>query len=170
MEFRKTALKRSLFLFFLVFGFVQLSLAQQVNVYLMRHAEKAADDPRDPSLNEKGDIRAKQLVSFFENQSFDRFFSTPYKRTKGTVAYLAEKNGKEITEYAPTMHNELVKQVKALDGETVFIVGHSNTIPDLLNKFTNSDEYKMIDHERYGDIWLVTIDGDKVKVYPFYLK
>lgn len=110
------------------------------------------------------------MVSFFENQSFNRFFSTPYKRTRGTVAYLAEKNGKEITEYAPTLHDALVKQVKTLDGETIFIVGHSNTIPDLLNTFTGSKEYKMIDHERYGDIWLVVIDGDKVRVYPFYLE
>lgn len=154
---------------FAIIGVFSPIKAQEVSIFLTRHAEKATDDPKNPSLSEKGVERAKQLVAFFENQSIDLFFSTPYKRTIGTIKPLADKNGKEIAEYSPMQQKQFAEELVKLNGKTVLVSGHSNTIPDLVNKLAGTDVYKQIDDSRYGDIWLVHIKDGKAKVYQFYL-
>ena len=144
---------------------VQTIQAQSVTVFLTRHAEKAKNDPKDPDLSELGKKRAEQFVLFFENQKFDRFLSTPYKRTKQTLEPLAKANGKEVIEYSPAAPDKLIEEICKLENETVFISGHSNTIPDLVNRFTEKKDAKMIDESRYGDLWVLTlIKGEVVSV------
>lgn len=149
----------------MLFFSAQYISAQTVTVFLTRHAEKATNDPKDPDLSEVGKQRAENFVVIFENQKIDRFLSTPYKRTKQTLEPLAKANGKEVIEYSPTMPDILIDQVRKLENETVFISGHSNTIPDLVNRFTGKKDAKMIDDSRYGDLWQLTlVKGEVVSV------
>jgi len=139
--------------------------AQAVTVFLTRHAEKAKNDPKDPDLSEIGKKRAEQFVVFFENQKIDRFLSTPYKRTKQTLEPLANANGKQVVDYSPAAPDKLIEEIRKLENEKVFISGHSNTIPDLVNRFTGKKDAKMIDDSRYGDLWMLTlVKGEVVSV------
>jgi 2,3-bisphosphoglycerate-dependent phosphoglycerate mutase len=156
-----------LFLFFLS---IQVIQAQSVTVFLTRHAEKATNDPKDPDLSESGKKRAESLVSLFENQKIDRFFSTPYKRTRQTLSDLAKAKGKEVVDYSPMTPDLLIEQIRKLENETVFISGHSNTIPDLVNRFTKTTSYATIDDSRYGDLWMLTlVKGEVVSVVEMKL-
>ena len=152
--------------FVLLFLFsVQTIQAQSVTVFLTRHAEKAKNDAKDPDLSEDGKKRADQFVVFFENQKFNRFLSTPYKRTKQTLEPLAKANGKQVVEYSPAAPEKLVEEIRKLENETIFISGHSNTIPDLVNRFTGKKDAKMIDDSRYGDLWMLTlVKGEVISV------
>jgi len=152
--------------FVLLFLFsVQAIQAQSVTVFLTRHAEKAKNDAKDPDLSEDGKKRADQFVVFFENQKFNRFLSTPYKRTKQTLEPLAKANGKQVVEYSPSAPEKLVEEIRKLENETIFISGHSNTIPDLVNRFTGKKDAKMIDDSRYGDLWMLTlVKGEVISV------
>ena len=157
--------------FVLLFLFsVQSIQAQAVTVFLTRHAEKAKNDAKDPDLSDVGKKRAEQFVVFFENQKFDRFLSTPCKRTKQTLEPLAKANGKEVLDYSPSMPDKLIEEIRKLENETVFISGHSNTIPDLVNRFTGKKNAKMIDDSRYGDLWMLTlVKGEVVSVVQMKL-
>ena len=40
-------------------------------------------------------------------------------------------------------------------GKKVLVVGHSNTVPDLLNQLTGTKNYQP--NDGYGDLWVVTM-------------
>lgn len=132
--------------------------AQTVTLFLTRHAEKSVSNSKDPELSDEGKIRAEKLSVQFSEIPFTRFFSTPYIRTTETLRPLASKNKKEISEYNPLLHKEFVEQINQLNqDEWIFISGHSNSIPDLLNRLTQSDKFKTIDEKVYGDVWILTL-------------
>ena len=60
-----------------------------VTVFLVRHAEKSKDDPRDPSLSAAGQQRARRLAELLAQEKITHLFSTPLKRTQETLAPLA---------------------------------------------------------------------------------
>ena len=69
---------------------------EPVSVFLVRHAEKAADDPQDPQLSVNGKQRASELARILSNAGVTHLFSSQFRRTKSTLQPLAEKTGGEI--------------------------------------------------------------------------
>ena len=61
--------------------------------YLIRHAEKVRTNKtdRDPSLNEKGIIRALNWKDYFIDKDISKIYSTNYKRTLETVNQLKKQ-------------------------------------------------------------------------------
>ena len=55
--------------------------------YLIRHAEKVRTNKtdRDPSLNEKGILRALNWKDYFIDKDISKIYSTNYKRTLETI-------------------------------------------------------------------------------------
>lgn len=154
-----------------LFSGILTSSAQIVTVFITRHAEKVISDDKDPDLSEKGKIRAQALAEQFSQIRFNRLFSTPYVRTKETLKPLSEIQQVEITEYNPLLHQSLVEKIQKLEtDENLFISGHSNSIPDLLNRFTDTRNYTEIDENTYGDVWILTlIRGSCVSVIQLKL-
>ena len=58
-------------------------------VFLVRHAEKAKDDPRDPTLSDAGRRRAEALDALLVRVDVTHLFATEYKRTQQTLEPLA---------------------------------------------------------------------------------
>ena len=68
-----------------------LSWAQETTTFiLVRHAEKASDGTSDPALTKAGAARANNILSLFQKTEITAIYSSNYKRTKMTVAPLAE--------------------------------------------------------------------------------
>ena len=103
-----------------------------VTVYLVRHAEKAKNDPRDPDLSEAGRRRAERLADVLRDEPLTHLFSTPLKRTQDTLAPLAAARGLEVTTIM-----DVAAQAEALlslpAGAVAVLAGHSNTVPDLVS-------------------------------------
>ena len=60
--------------------------AQQITTFiLVRHAEKAAEGGKDPSLSDRGKARAKTIAAMLATAGVTKIFSTPYKRTQDSA-------------------------------------------------------------------------------------
>ena len=136
---------------------IQAQESKDVNIstyYFIRHAEKMSSNDRDPKLNKEGILRAEKWANVFKNISFDAVYSTNYKRTKSTANPTAKSQDLEITLYNPR-GTDYAQFLKDTIGKTVLVVGHSNTIPDFVNKIINKDKYKLIEHNNNGNLYIV---------------
>lgn len=129
--------------------------------YLVRHAEKDTSVAENPPLTEIGVQRAKSFAVFFEDKNVETVYSTNYKRTKSTAKFTAESNTVDIQYYEPgALYSESF--LEKHKGETVLIVGHSNTIPALVNKMLGEKRFDMIPEKEYDHLYIVTIKDDSV--------
>lgn len=107
------------------------ALAQRA-VILVRHAEKV-DDSKDAALSEKGLARARALAEMLRTAGVTAIYTTEYQRTMKTAEPLAQKLGITPTVIPSGENRTLVERLKAHDADrVVLIVGHSNTVPDLI--------------------------------------
>ena len=130
---------------------------------IVRHAEKATDDPRDPSLSEAGHARAQALARLLADASLNAVYATPYRRTQQTASPTAESHGISVSTYdAAIPAAQFAKQLRATyaQGETVLVVGHSNTLPDIAATLSGqqTDAMPEVEFDRLYRI-RVTTDG-----------
>lgn len=107
------------------------STVQETVIYLVRHAEKAADDPQDPTLSDTGTARAQALAEMLKEAGLTHIHSTNFKRTLQTAHPLAEALDLTVTPYDPRDLPGFATQLKAMPGRHL-VVGHSNTTPALV--------------------------------------
>ncbi|RYZ72864.1 MAG: hypothetical protein EOP91_06990, partial [Lysobacteraceae bacterium] len=66
---------------------------------VVRHAEKAGDDPRDPSLSEAGQARAQALARLLADEPLTAAHATGYRRTQQTAQPAADAHSLRLTLY-----------------------------------------------------------------------
>tara|TARA_X000000368_G_scaffold62462_1_gene44206 strand:+ start:663 stop:1157 length:495 start_codon:yes stop_codon:yes gene_type:complete len=132
-------------------------------VYLIRHAEKIRIDKseRDPDLNDSGFERAENWKNYFLDKDISRIYSTNYKRTLKTVQPLAKQKNIDIVIYSPS-DIEYDNFIKLNAGRTALVVGHSNTIPNFVNKLIDNEYYDQIDDLNNSNLYTVSICGSNV--------
>jgi phosphohistidine phosphatase SixA len=128
------------------------ALAEPSAIYLVRHAEKASAG-KDPDLTPEGQIRAQRIGAILHKAGVRHVFTTPYSRTRQTAQPLAQRNGLAVETYDPAAPQALVDKVKSLSG-AVLVVGHSNTLPDLVRLFGGSPGADIADNE-YDRLYLL---------------
>jgi broad specificity phosphatase PhoE len=98
---------------------------------LVRHAEKATDDPKDPSLSDAGRARAQRLAASFDGMPVVAVYATGYRRTQATAQPTAEAHGLPVRTYeAGVPADAFASGLRAAHvSGTVLVVGHSNTVP-----------------------------------------
>lgn len=106
---------------------------------LVRHAEKAADDPRDPSLTPTGEARAQRLARSLKGEDVRAVYATPFLRSQSTAAPTARTHGLEVITYdAATPPSDFAARLRREHPTgTVLVVGHSNTIPSVAQALCN---------------------------------
>lgn len=144
--------------------FLAISVQAQTTIFLVRHAEKM-DSSRDPELSLQGKARAVRLMELLSNTGVEQIYSTDYVRTRDTAKPLAEKLKLPINSYRP-FDEELVATLKTgMDGKKILVVGHSNTIPDLVNQLIDEKTYQQLADDAYSNLFVVTIIDGKVTHY-----
>jgi phosphohistidine phosphatase SixA len=130
-------------------------------IVIVRHAEKATDDPRDPSLSDAGQARAAALATALEGAEVGAIYATQFKRTRGTGELLAKKSGIGVTVRpianpdAAAYAEALARDVLAKEaGKTVVIIGHSNTVPELVKAFAGRS-VPALTEEDYDRLFIV---------------
>lgn len=106
-------------------------------VYLVRHAEKAAEPGSDPRLSEAGKARAQALATALADSGIQLILVTPYRRTRDTAEPLSDKRLISLmsvnTEGGTPVHVAAVAGVVRENlGKRILIVGHSNTIAGII--------------------------------------
>ena len=139
-----------------------LSFAQETTTFiLVRHAEKASDGTSDPSLTEEGMARANNILSMFQQSEITTIYSTNYKRTKMTVAPLAEAKKMGIEIYDPRHLKEFsLKLLGDNPGGTVIISGHSNTTPTLANLLLGEEKFEQFEDDDYGNLLIISTNSN----------
>lgn len=131
-------------------------------VVLVRHAEKADEPADDPGLTGAGRRRAEQLAELLSQAAVTAVYATEYERTQATGRPLAERIGTEvrvrpigdrrIEAHSRAMAREVLDEHA---GESVLVVGHSNTVPILVEAFTGRRVAPIADDE-YDRIFIAT--------------
>ena len=122
-----------------------LSAAEPSAIYLVRHGEKAAAG-QDPELTPRGLERARQVAAILHRAGITAIFSTPTARTQQTAAPLAQRTGLTVQPYDPRAPLALVEKVRGLSG-AVAVIGHSNTLPELVRLFGGTPGADIADDE-----------------------
>lgn len=132
-------------------------------VVVVRHAEKAADDPRDPSLSPAGHERALALANVLRHVRVAAVYATQFRRTAQTGQPTAERAGIAVTQRPldpaamPAYFADLVREVQlAHAGQTVLVVGHSNTVPALVQAFSGQQVEPLTDAD-YDRLFVVLL-------------
>ncbi len=127
--------------------------------YIVRHAEKEMGTA--PGLTPQGMARAEFYATFFEDTEFSAIYSTDTRRTIATATPLAEAKKMGVTNYASGLEfDAFAKTLLAQHGGTnVFVVGHSNTVPLLINALSNTQDYTDIPHDDYEQLVQVISRG-----------
>jgi broad specificity phosphatase PhoE len=137
-------------------AFAALPAAAQGTVYVMRHLNTPAGQA-DPDLLPEGRRAAEALVAWFHGERPVAIYVTDYKRSRQTAAPLAAWLGLTPIVYNPADTPGLIARVRAEHG-AVLIVGHSNTVPDIVAALGGARPGPLI-HEDFGDIWRVAPGG-----------
>lgn len=115
-------------------------------IFLVRHAEKADDWPATRELDAfrplsaAGAARAEALAARLKGEGIAAIYSSRTTRTLATGEPLAKATGKPLTGDDATTHPDEMAGFLATLREkhsadhAVLIVGHSNTVPELLVK------------------------------------
>jgi broad specificity phosphatase PhoE len=110
----------------------------QPTIVLVRHAERAdttgGQKPAmaaDPELSAAGRRRAESLAAMLKDANITEIFATEFRRTQQTAAPLAKTLSLTVKTIPSDKQAELLKLLKAATGN-VLVVGHSNTIPDII--------------------------------------
>jgi broad specificity phosphatase PhoE len=142
-------------LLFLLWSFVGVAQGQVQTtvIFLVRHCEKAIESTNNPNLAEEGQKRAQHLAEILKNAGIEAIYSTNTKRTMQTGEPLAKLMNLNIQVYEPK--DSTFAQTLRQAGKKILVVGHSNTVPELLNQLTGTETYQP--NDLYGDLWVLTI-------------
>lgn len=135
----------------------------QTTFIVVRHAEKAATGAEDPPLDASGQARAQALARTLAEVPLRAVYATPTRRTRETAAPVAAARELEVRDYDPALPpSELATMLHIRHaGDTVLLVGHSNTVPGIVTALCACPVEAMTEEE-YGDLFVVQIapDGD----------
>ncbi len=139
-----------------------------VTVYLVRHAERADEPRQDPPLTEKGTARSHELARVLGKANVTAIITSQFLRTKNTAEPLSKQanvpvtsislslnpsNPRQISEQSNT---EVTNKILERAGQSVLVVGHSNSIPDVI-KMLGGDVTPVIDEKKFDDLFVVTV-------------
>lgn len=128
--------------------------------YVVRHAEKESSTmTSDVALSQTGKQRAEALKEVLRNENIKFIYSTNYIRTKTTAQPLADAINVPVQTYNPN-DTAFITTIKNLGKGNVLIVGHSNTVDDLVNKLMGTKEIAGdLQDSEYGDLFVVKRKG-----------
>ena len=137
-------------------------------VFLIRHAEKEDEPRQDPPLKKEGVARSQELARVLSGAGIKAIYTSQFKRTKQTAEPLAAKLGLTATTITlkPNLSDlrliaeestaETVNKILSAPGENVLLVGHSNSIPDVI-RMLGGDVVPTIDEKKFDDLFVVTV-------------
>ena len=135
--------------------------------FIVRHAEKAQasatmtmNTPNDPPLTDLGTIRANALADRLSKEKIRKIFSTNTIRTQSTAQPVALLFNQTISTYTEP-DSTFIALLKGLH-KNVLVVGHSNTVDDLVNGLTGRKLLSDLPDKAYDNLFIVRRKGKKI--------
>ena len=145
----------------LIFVFFTMVQCKSTKVYIVRHAEKSTNPPQDPDLTSEGRARAETLAELLKNKEIRAIYSTETRRTMQTAQPFSLQEGIAIRPYKnDTLQKFLYHVLDA--GQNALIVGHSNTVIQMLTDLDLRPSIKEIADNDYDNFFIVTLKSKSV--------
>jgi broad specificity phosphatase PhoE len=128
---------------------------------VIRHAEKE-NAGSDPNLSSEGKLRAEELKNLLKEVDVNTIYTTAFKRTRQTAVPLADDKGITITEYDAYQPVKKFAENVLLSnrGKIVVIVGHSDTVPEIVKALSNNTStHVSISDSQYDNLFIVNNSG-----------
>jgi phosphohistidine phosphatase SixA len=143
--------------------------AAQTPLFVVRHAERAdtqggtpAMMTTDPPLSAAGRVRAESLSLLLRDAGIRAIYVTEYRRTQETAAPLAKALGLTPVVISSKDRQSLVARLKQ-GSEPALVVGHSNTVPEVLNALGVTTPITIADTE-YDNLFIVTSGSPLIRL------
>ena len=136
--------------------------ASTTTVIVIRHAEKETVAATDPPLSPAGEARAELLARMFGYARapgrLDGIYVSDTLRSRSTAAPLASRLGISPT-VAPNDDSKRLanRALRENRGKRVMIVGHTNTVPDIVAALSGRGDIPEMDEKDYGTMYIVTV-------------
>ena len=135
-------------------------------VFLVRHAEKSGSG-KNPELSAAGKARAEVLYEMLSQRKLDLVIVSDTKRAEETADHTARQHGVTpmVVSTGGTVDThvkhvvEAVREVRA--GGGVLIVGHSNTIP-LIIEALGGPEFPAMCENEYATYFVLELSGNRM--------
>jgi broad specificity phosphatase PhoE len=147
---------------------------------LVRHTEKLpAENGTAQTLSDAGKQRAQDLARLLHDVPLTAVYASTDPTPEGSIAYIttwdtarpaAQDHSLNIQGYAAKDIDTLLNHAwKYHRNETVLIVGHSNTIPEMIEALGVRTPVNLTTDD-YDDIFIVTVDdqGDATLLHLHY--
>jgi probable phosphoglycerate mutase len=136
--------------------------ANSTTVVVIRHAEKELATAADPPLSTAGQARAELLAKMFGDAAgpgrLDGIYVSDTVRSKSTATPLASRLGITLKVAPNDDSKRLARRVlRDNSGKRVMIVGHSNTVPDIVAALSDRSDIPKMDDKDYGVMYIVTV-------------
>lgn len=135
-------------------------------VIVVRHAEKSAEPAGDPVLTPAGAARAESLAVLLGGGRVTGIVTTQFQRARLTAAPLAARRGlTPVVVPASSPADAHAAAVAAAAraaghaGDTVVVVGHSNTVPAIVHALGGPALHDLCDRQ-YAAIFTITPQPD----------
>jgi phosphohistidine phosphatase SixA len=138
--------------------------AAQEAVYVVRHAERA-DQSADSLLSETGAERARRLADILKRAGITHVFTSERRRTIDTAAPLAKSTQLLGQQQIPAASTPvLIERLSALGPhDRALVVGHSNTVPDILRALHVREPITIADDE-HDNLFIVVPRKDAAPI------
>ena len=130
---------------------------------IVRHAEKLGGS--DPGLTDAGQARAAALADALADADIDLIVSSQFRRTHDTAAPLAARLGMDVetrdldpSDAAGSSAAIALELAASHPGQTILMVGHSNTIPHIASALTGIP-MEDLDERDYDNLFIVVREG-----------
>jgi phosphohistidine phosphatase SixA len=123
-------------------------------VILIRHAERDNSTATDPHLNAEGIARAQSLVHVMNKAEIKAIYTSNFIRTKETANLLATHLGISPVQIAETAALK-THILENHSGKTVLVIGHSNTVPELIGLLGGAGVFTIGDNE-FDNLFVLT--------------
>jgi broad specificity phosphatase PhoE len=147
----------------LVAAFAYWHSATTTTIVLIRHAEKQLGAISDAPLSPPGEVRAARLAQMFGDAAalgrVQKIYVTDTRRTQQTAAGVAQRLGIiPVVVEGKSDSKALARRVLNENrGGRVLVVGHSNTVPEIVAALTGESGVPPIDDEQFDTMYIVTV-------------
>lgn len=143
--------------------FFFLLSCKSTTYYIVRHAEKQRSTTMtsDPPLSTEGERQAMNLKTYLLQKNIKAIYSTNFIRTKTTAEPLQKALGLELKIYDAQKPEQLVNELKKLSSGNALVVGHSNTVDDVVNALMGETKMNDLADSEYGDVFIVNKKGSR---------
>jgi 2,3-bisphosphoglycerate-dependent phosphoglycerate mutase len=129
-----------------------------ITFIFVRHAEKNTEPKDNPGLTPEGKTRAAYLAQLLKDIDVYRVAATNTTRALQTAQPLIDLTHCSTDTYSKAATEAfLLSTIQGYKGKVVVVVGHGNTVPEMLNMLCGEKKYEDIGEDEYDNIYIASV-------------